>query len=74
MMRKSNIFHLSILSHRFFLLLNNHRKFDSHGQSIAPYIRSYIDAGIKYIGGCCHVNPDQIRTIRDIIDEYTSSK
>jgi S-methylmethionine-dependent homocysteine/selenocysteine methylase len=73
-MRKSKhtiIFYLSILSHGVFLN-NNHREFNNHGQLIAPYIRSYIDAGIKYIGGCCHVNPDQIRTIRDIIDEYTS--
>ncbi|CAF3908304.1 unnamed protein product, partial [Rotaria sp. Silwood2] len=46
--------------------------FKSQGQSIAPFINSYIDAGIKYIGGCCNVNPNQIRTIRDIIDTYSS--
>ena len=48
------------------------RQFDSQGQSIASYTHSYIDAGIKYIGGCCHVNPEQIHTMRDIIDQYTS--
>lgn len=50
------------------------KEFNSQGQSIVPYIESYIDAGIKYIGGCCHVTPDQIRSIRTIIDDYTSSK
>jgi S-methylmethionine-dependent homocysteine/selenocysteine methylase len=56
------------LSYRFVLP----RSFDSEGQSIAPFIHSYIDAGIKYIGGCCNINPSQIRVIRDIIDKYTS--
>ncbi|CAF4543625.1 unnamed protein product [Rotaria socialis] len=46
--------------------------FDSQGQSITSFIHSYIDTGIKYIGGCCHVGPDQIRAIRDIIDRYSS--
>ncbi|CAF5194497.1 unnamed protein product [Rotaria magnacalcarata] len=46
--------------------------FDSQGQSITSFIHSYIDIGIKYIGGCCHVGPDQIRAIRDIIDRYSS--
>ncbi|CAF3445821.1 unnamed protein product [Rotaria sp. Silwood1] len=45
--------------------------FNSQGQSIAPFIPSYIDAGLKYVGGCCNVNPSQIRAIRDIIDTYS---
>lgn len=69
-MRKSNnrfIYIYIFISSSF---VYNFREFDSQGQSICPFIRSYIDAGIKYIGGCCHVNPEQIRAIRDIIDEY----
>ncbi|CAF3597854.1 unnamed protein product [Adineta steineri] len=50
------------------------REYNSERPSIAPFIRSYIDAGIKYIGGCCHVDPNQIRTMRDITDEYRPSE
>ena len=44
--------------------------FDGQGRSIESFIHSYIEAGIKYIGGCCHVNPNHIRSIRNIIDRY----
>ncbi len=71
MMRKSNkkIRFLKLIFDLFVF-----REFDSQGQSIVPYIQSYLDAGIKYIGGCCHVNPNQIRAMRNIIDEYRSEK
>lgn len=50
----------------------HHREFQNQSQSIVPYIHLFIDVGIKYIGGCCHVTPNQISIIRDIIDGYSS--
>jgi methionine synthase I (cobalamin-dependent) len=61
------IFFVYVLSYIY-----NYSEFNSQGQSILPFIRSYIDAGVKYIGGCCHVNPSQIHSMRDIIDGYMS--
>jgi hypothetical protein len=61
------IFFVYVLSYIY-----NYSEFNSQGQSILPFIRSYIDAGVKYIGGCCHVNPSQIHSMRDIINGYMS--
>jgi len=43
-------------------------------QSIAPFVPAYIEAGIKYIGGCCHVNPADIRKMKDAIDNYVAKQ
>ncbi|CAF1295211.1 unnamed protein product [Adineta ricciae] len=48
--------------------------FNNQGQALTSYIRSYIDAGVKYIGGCCNVNPNEISAMRHVIDEYLSKK
>ena len=56
----------------YFSFIYNTRDFDSSGQTIVPFTQSYIDAGIKYIGGCCYVGPSQIRAMRDIIDNQSS--
>lgn len=74
MMKKSNneCYTFIFMSYKMLFFFSNSRQFNSQGQSIAPYIQSYIDTGIKYIGGCCHVNPKEISAIRNIIDKYTS--
>ena len=48
--------------------------FNNQGQALTPYVPSYIDAGVKYIGGCCNVNPNEIGAMRHAIDEYVSKK
>ena len=48
------------------------REFSSQGQSIVPYVQSYLEANISYVGGCCHVDPQQIRAMRDVVDAYRS--
>lgn len=66
-MRKSFSFLSSDFSSRF--EIHRFREFEDLGQAIVPYVPSYLDANIQYIGGCCHVGPDQIRAIRDLIDQ-----
>jgi 5-methyltetrahydrofolate--homocysteine methyltransferase len=38
------------------------------------YMRALIEAGASIVGGCCGTDPDYIRRLRKIVDEYNSKK
>ncbi|CAF1608767.1 unnamed protein product, partial [Didymodactylos carnosus] len=45
------------------------RQYNRDGQSIVQFVSNYLKAGVKWIGGCCGVDPDSIRQIKQLLVE-----
>jgi Homocysteine/selenocysteine methylase (S-methylmethionine-dependent) len=37
--------------------------------SVDTYVPRWLDTGVKYVGGCCRTNADDMKKFRKIIDE-----
>lgn len=51
------------------LSIGNETKYDVTKEEFADTLCSFIDAGVRVIGGCCGTNPDYIRELADRVKD-----
>ncbi|XP_022106862.1 uncharacterized protein LOC110987976 [Acanthaster planci] len=71
----------SVVGDKPFVVYPDKRKEFFDGRKLGEYqvpdlerlVTSWIELGARYVGGCCHTRPEDIRQIAEVVRKYNSS-
>ena len=49
------------------------RSWSGHGAPLEAHVRAWVEAGVRLVGGCCRVTPEQIRSVAAVVDSASRS-